>query len=103
MCSRRDHNRKGKMFWQPDSEDSDSVSITLPGATPKNARGVSNGGRFHGNVGRIGGRFNGSGNGGSSGPLKGLDSESLCSKRSTLMERRVKSLLHSAVRPSFAA
>ena len=49
MCSHRDHNRRGKLFWQSDSEDSDSVSIPLPCATPKNARGVSNGGRFHGN------------------------------------------------------
>ena len=49
MCPHCHHKRRGKMFWQSDSEDSDSVSIPVPRATPKNARGVSNGGRFQGN------------------------------------------------------
>ncbi|KAL9324614.1 hypothetical protein ACSQ67_009471 [Phaseolus vulgaris] len=49
MCPHCDHKRRGKMFWQSDSEDSDSVSIPVPRATPKPARGVSNGGRFKGN------------------------------------------------------
>ncbi|WVZ15918.1 hypothetical protein V8G54_013484 [Vigna mungo] len=49
MCPHCDHKRKGKLFWQSDSEDSDSVYMPLPRATPKNARGVSNGGRFRGN------------------------------------------------------
>ncbi|XP_014507070.1 uncharacterized protein LOC106766818 [Vigna radiata var. radiata] len=49
MCPHCDHKRKGKMFWQSDSEDSDSVSMRLPRTTPRNARGISNGGRFQGN------------------------------------------------------
>ncbi|BAU02900.1 uncharacterized protein HKW66_Vig0123910 [Vigna angularis] len=49
MCPHCDHKRKGKMFWQSDSEDSDSVSMPLLPATLRNSRGVSNGGRFRGN------------------------------------------------------
>jgi len=50
MCPHCDHKRRGKLFWQSESEDSDSVSIPVPTrATPRNARGVSNGGRFRGN------------------------------------------------------
>ena len=49
MCPHCDHKWKGKVFWQSDSEDSDSISIPVPRASPKNARGVSNGGRFQGN------------------------------------------------------
>ncbi|ESW24871.1 hypothetical protein PHAVU_004G167900 [Phaseolus vulgaris] len=49
MCPHCHHKGRGKMFWQSDSEDSDSVSIPVPVATPKSARGVSNGGRFKGN------------------------------------------------------
>jgi len=49
MCPHCDHRGRGNVFWQSDSEDSDSVSIPLPRATPKTARGVSNGGRFQGN------------------------------------------------------
>jgi len=52
MCPHCDHKRRGKLFWQSnseDSEDSESVSMPLPRATPRNSRGVSNGGRFQGN------------------------------------------------------
>jgi len=49
MCPHCHNKRRGKVFWQSDSEDSDSVSIPGPRATPKNARGVSNCGRFQGN------------------------------------------------------
>ncbi|XP_047158660.1 uncharacterized protein LOC124829239 [Vigna umbellata] len=49
MCPHCYHKLRGKMFWQSDSEESDSVSMPLPRATPRNARGVSNGGRFKGN------------------------------------------------------
>ncbi|WVZ15919.1 hypothetical protein V8G54_013485 [Vigna mungo] len=49
MCPHCYHKLRGKMFWQSDSEDSDSVSMPLPRATPRNATGVSNGGRFKGN------------------------------------------------------
>ncbi|KAK8470531.1 hypothetical protein PHAVU_004G167700 [Phaseolus vulgaris] len=49
MCPHCHNKRRGKGFWQSDSEDSDSVSIPVPRATPKNARGVSNCGRFQGN------------------------------------------------------
>nr|XP_007152868.1 hypothetical protein PHAVU_004G167000g [Phaseolus vulgaris]ESW24862.1 hypothetical protein PHAVU_004G167000g [Phaseolus vulgaris] len=49
MCPHCHNKRRGKVFWQSDSEDSDSISIPVPRATPKNARGVSNGGRFKGN------------------------------------------------------
>jgi len=49
MCPHCDHKRRGKVFWQSDSEDSDSVSKPLPRATPRNARWVSNDGKFQGN------------------------------------------------------
>jgi len=49
MCPHCYQKRRAKVFWQSDSEDSDSVPIPVPRATPKNARGVANGGRFQGN------------------------------------------------------
>ncbi|KAL9324651.1 hypothetical protein ACSQ67_009508 [Phaseolus vulgaris] len=49
MCPHCHHRRRGKVFWQSDSEDSDSISIPVPRATPRNARGVFNGGGFQAN------------------------------------------------------
>ena len=49
MCPHCYQKRRGKLLWQSDSEDSDSVSIPVPRANPRNARGVSNGGRLQGN------------------------------------------------------
>lgn len=49
MCPHCDHIRRGKIFWQSDSENSDGVPMAMRRGSRQNVSSIANGGWFEGN------------------------------------------------------